>query len=204
MRAEAASLRCRQRPLPRPLPPRRLLPSQRPRQPSQRPLRRRRLQQRSRQRLRRRLRQRPRPPQHRRRPLIRLHPKQRRHRRRPPIRPHQRPPIHQRRSPPILRSPRAESVPPVAPEAALATDDVVARETSTITRKPSGAVMAAGWDRMAPSQPPGRTPIMVSSTEMVARLPPVSIPAAAPRRDRPRHQMPSTSNGHSDDAATPS
>ena len=78
----------------------------------------------------------------------------------------------------------------------------VARDTTTITAKAIGTVHAAGWASSAPDQPPRSTPAIVADTASVARPPPASSPAIAPTSVRPRHQMPSTSSGQKDDAAT--
>ena len=45
-------------------------------------------------------------------------------------------------------------------------------------------------------------PRKVSSTAVTAPPPPARMPAAAPRSVSPRHQMPSTSSGQNDEAAT--
>src|SRR5215475_7894258 len=78
----------------------------------------------------------------------------------------------------------------------------VSRDASTITANAIGTVQAAGCDISAPVQPCRLGPRTVTSTDAAANPPPTSRPAPAPVAVSPRHQVPSTSSGQNDDAAT--
>src|SRR5581483_7461775 len=62
--------------------------------------------------------------------------------------------------------------------------------------------IAAGRASSAPLHPWYGPPRIVDSTAVPARMPPVTIPAAAPTVDKRRHQTPSTSSGQNVEAAT--
>src|SRR6185437_1726417 len=73
--------------------------------------------------------------------------------------------------------------------------------TTTMVRNASGTVNTAGCASRA-CQSGGSTPAAAGSTAANARPPPSRMPAAAPASVNPRHQMPNTSSGQNDEAAT--
>ena len=67
----------------------------------------------------------------------------------------------------------------------------------------TGTVAAAGWASSAPLQPGcGPRRAVTTRTAVAARPPPTTMPGERAGAVRPRHQMPSTSSGQKDEAAT--
>ena len=91
-------------------------------------------------------------------------------------------------------------------ETSAGSDRRVSRLTTTIVMKASGTVTAAGYPTRVDGQPPAAsspTQLVTASRAAIADVEaPTARPATAPAAVSPRHQMPSTSNGHSVEAAT--